>query len=286
MTERRFGPGEFYGDWEIRRSVSGFALGSFRASFREPVETHSHDCAHFVLVLSGGYVTGARGADEVMCAPTLLFNPAGTRHRDRFAGGGGRFVTVSLDGLAGPERYPLLDGPPVVLPDTFALRAARLIERELRRPAASGLVLEAAAWQLVMSGSEERAGTDPPRWLGRAVEMIRDTDPADLSVGAVAAVAGVHPVHLARVFRDWLGCTPGEYLRGRRLERAAALVGRTALALADVAAATGYADQAHMTHAFRRGLAMTPDALRRNGDVAPLQDAVGAVAQISGPASD
>ena len=270
MSEPRLGTGEFYGNWELRRRAGGFALASFAATFREDVETHTHETAHFVLVLSGGYITSARGADAVMCAPTLVFNPAGTRHRDRFAGGAGRFLTVSLDTGIGSERHALLDGPPMVLPDAFAIRAARLIERTLRAPEESGLLLEAAAWQLVATG--EGAGTAPPGWLTLALEMIRDSGIGTLSVGALAAEVGVHPVHLARVFRDWLGCTPGEYLRGRRLERAAALVGRSALALADIAAETGYADQAHMTHAFRSGLSLTPDALRRRSDVAPLQD--------------
>lgn len=272
MSEPRLGTGEFYGSWEVRRQAGGFALASFAATFREDVETHTHETPHFVLVLAGGYVTGARGADAVMCAPTLVFNPAGTRHRDRFAGGAGRFLAVSLEPSVTAGRNALLDGPPIVLPDAFAIRAARLIERALLDRQAPPLLLEAAAWQLVATGERERTAKGPPGWLTLALEMIRDSDIGSLSVSALAAAVGVHPVHLARVFRDWLGCTPGEFLRGRRLERAAALVGRSALALADIAAETGYADQAHMTHAFRSGLSLTPDALRRRDDVAPLQD--------------
>jgi AraC family transcriptional regulator len=80
----------------------------------------------------------------------------------------------------------------------------------------------------------------------------------------VAAFVGVHPVHLARVFERWFGCAPGEYLRGRRLERAASLVGRGASALAETAIEAGFTDQAHLTRAFRDRFATTPAAWRRH----------------------
>jgi AraC family transcriptional regulator len=82
----------------------------------------------------------------------------------------------------------------------------------------------------------------------------------------------VHPVHLARVFNDYLGCAPGEALRGRRLERVAALLGNSRAGLADIAADHGFADQSHMTRSFRGAFGMTPHAFRRSRDVADVQD--------------
>ena len=39
---------------------------------------------------------GARGAPDCASSPTLIFNPPGTTHRDRFTNGLGTFVTVSV----------------------------------------------------------------------------------------------------------------------------------------------------------------------------------------------
>ena len=102
--------------------------------------------------------------------------------------------------------------------------------------------------------------------------MSFTSDDADLSVADLAAEAGVHPVHLARVFKRYLLCSPGEHLRGRRLERAAGMLGESHASLADVAHASGYADQAHLSRAFRSAFHSTPSKWRRARDVAPIQD--------------
>lgn len=76
------------------------------------------------------------------------------------------------------------------------------------------------------------------------------------------SVAGVHPVHLARVFRKFTGCSPAEFVRQRRLERAQVLVRDTMRPLADIAASCGYADQSHFSNVFRRETGHTPGTCR------------------------
>lgn len=56
---------------------------------------HSHDEAHFVLVLSGGYMSSAVGTLLVSNTPVLIYNPLGTTHEGRFHGGRGSFVAIS-----------------------------------------------------------------------------------------------------------------------------------------------------------------------------------------------
>ena len=83
-----------------------------------------------------------------------------------------------------------------------------------------------------------------------------------MRVAEFARAAGVHPVHLARVFRQYLGCTPGDYLRRPRLERAAVLLRETPRPLSDVALSCGFADQSHLANAFKRHTGVTPGAYR------------------------
>ena len=100
--------------------------------------------------------------------------------------------------------------------------------------------------------------------LAVARELLDDRCGEAVRVTELARAAGVHPVHLARVFRQHLGCTPGEYLRRRRLERAAVLLRETARPLSDVALHCGFADQSHLAHAFRRHAGVSPGAYRRH----------------------
>jgi AraC family transcriptional regulator len=215
-------------------------------------------------------MSSAKGAPIASSTPLLLFNPAGTTHRDRFYRGQGSFLAVS----GGPAND---EGQAITVLDPYAIWTAHRLARELEDVALPALGLDGRAHQLVASvmpsTSDEAPGAaEPPSWLRRAFEMSFTANDSELSVADMANEAGVHPVHLARVFKRYLGCSPGEYLRGRRLERAAAMLGAPHASLADVACATGFADQAHFSRAFRSAFRSTPLAWRRERDVARIQD--------------
>ena len=275
MTVAR-SPSEFYGFRHGGTRVRGFELHAMAASCDEhDVPVHTHLDAHFVLVLSGRYITSARGGADAERSPTLVFNPPGTTHRDRFHGGVGSFVTISLsdDCFAACRGEPGMAGTALRLSHPSAQRAAFGIARELR-VGGDALVLESMALELVgtAGGSTEHVDASPA-WIRRAYEALMDGDPSiKLGIGAVAARVGVHPVHLARAFRQTWGCSPGELLRWRRIDRACDLLRASHLSAAAIASDVGFVDQSHMNRAFRAEFGLTPGAYRR-AHVAPIQDA-------------
>lgn len=108
---------------------------------------------------------------------------------------------------------------------------------------------------------EGRRRVRPPPWLLTARDLLADGD-GPAALGALAARVGVHRVHLAREFRDHFGLTVGDYVRRRRLVRARLLVAETDLPLSTAAADAGFADQAHLTRAFRAAFGTTPGRYR------------------------
>jgi AraC-like DNA-binding protein len=80
------------------------------------------------------------------------------------------------------------------------------------------------------------------------------------TLGSLAAHAGITPRQLRRDFGHWLGVSPGDYRRLVRLQRSLAHIA-TGHALADVAGAQGYADQAHMSREIRDWTGMGPQRL-------------------------
>ncbi len=72
----------------------------------------------------------------------------------------------------------------------------------------------------------------------------------------------MHPVHLSRVFRRWRGRTLRDSLRGVRLREACRLL-QEGLPLAEVALATGFVDQSHLSNVFRRVTGFTQGTTRR-----------------------
>lgn len=82
----------------------------------------------------------------------------------------------------------------------------------------------------------------------------------DCNVSDLARQCGVSRKRIHQVMTRWIGMSPSDYLRTVRLHRAKEMLlsGQTATS---VAAACGFADQAHFTRWFRRAFGYTPGDL-------------------------
>jgi AraC family transcriptional regulator len=85
---------------------------------------------------------------------------------------------------------------------------------------------------------------------------------ADLSLTGLAAAVGARPHRLARDFRDRTGTPLHQYVLSRRVERAAQLLRTSPAPIASIAFECGFADQSHLTTAFRRRVGVTPAVFR------------------------
>ncbi|GAA4245912.1 AraC family transcriptional regulator [Dactylosporangium darangshiense] len=110
----------------------------------------------------------------------------------------------------------------------------------------------------------------------RKVAEIRDRLLADLrcapSLRELAAGVELSPFHMLRVFREATGFPPHAWLVLERVCHARHLLaaGRSP---AEVAGATGFADQAHLTRWFKRVTGVTPAAFRNSVQDAARQPA-------------
>lgn len=91
----------------------------------------------------------------------------------------------------------------------------------------------------------------------RACDFLRENLSRQVSSAELEAVTGLDRFTLARQFRHLLGTSPHRYLVMRRLERAKGLI-TAGENLAEVACASGFADQAHLNRHFKKALGMTP----------------------------
>lgn len=93
-------------------------------------------------------------------------------------------------------------------------------------------------------------------------------------VGATAEAAGVSARTLQRQVRTVTGLAPKRWLALLRFAKAARTVALAQVNLAEVAAAAGYADQAHMSAEFARHAATSPGRLRAQARRQRCGDAV------------
>jgi AraC-like DNA-binding protein len=82
------------------------------------------------------------------------------------------------------------------------------------------------------------------------------------SLADLAAIGGVHPVHLSREFRKHYHMTIGELIRKRRIDRACELLSNSAMSLSEVALTCGFSDQSHFCAMFKSHTGLTPAKFR------------------------
>lgn len=100
--------------------------------------------------------------------------------------------------------------------------------------------------------------------LRRLADYIEAELAGDVSLDAMAEQVGLSPLYLTRAFKRAFGRPPHAYVTERRIERAKHLLRSTDLPIAEVALATGFADQSHFTGVFRK-LVGTPPGRYRSG---------------------
>jgi len=93
--------------------------------------------------------------------------------------------------------------------------------------------------------------------LNRAAEYLRAHLDEPVSLESLGKVTGVSPYHLQRSFSRQFGLSPARFQHQCRIHEACRLL-RQQQPIADVAVATGYADQSHLYRWFRRLMDTTP----------------------------
>jgi AraC family transcriptional regulator len=263
--------GAFFGNPFHVVTTPSFQFSGLQATLPErEVPLHTHKSPHLVMVLGGVYRTEARNGPGDCFPGTLIFNPAETTHRDCFRSDHGSFLSIT----PGAEVSRLLERAapvPLLVSDSeigfdesppIAHRIAKEMQLQLEDShcVLEGLGLELIA--LLAQIQEKPFSPSVPGWLWRIREMIHDCDGLDLTIAELAAAERVHPVYLARAYRRYFRCSPGEHLRHRRLLRTQGLLSGTDLPLVEIALQCGFSDQSQMTRSFSRKFGMPPARYR------------------------
>ena len=87
-----------------------------------------------------------------------------------------------------------------------------------------------------------------------------------LRIDELARLFGVHPTHLARVFRAAYGLAPKQYLQQLKLEKASELLRRSDMLVALIAESLGFEDQHAFSRCFKQQLSVSPTEFRKRAE--------------------
>lgn len=243
------------------------------------VRMRSHDQSHAALIVNLGSQGRCRGQiggeqiDKQLLRHHVSFIPPGIEADCEYPAGHGALML----GIPRPYLAELTQELGAEVPAAFhceqhqrLAQLAMMIEQEMRSPSfASDLLVEglmrAIAAVLARSndpGPRERVHLSPAK-LSRVLSYIEANLDSDISLSALAAVAGLSPFHFSRTFKLATGESPYHYVSLRRLARAQQLLSDSQLPLVQIALECGFASQSHFTSVFSKALGTSPGRYRR-----------------------
>lgn len=249
-------------------------LDLLRATFvKHAFARHAHEGFAIGVIERGAEMFSYRGAIHRAPAGSIVLINPGEPHTGQAAASDGwsysmlypessllRAVATELAGRARATPYfpePVVYDPPVA---TLLRRLHTLLEQSDATLERESQLYAVCAYLLVRHAAERpqrsTVGDEPGR-----VALARDYLEAHLeenvNLDDLARLTNLSPFHLLRVFRREMGLPPHAYLTQLRIVQAKRLLA-AGMSLPEVAQATGFSDQSHLTRHFKRQVGVSP----------------------------
>jgi len=125
-----------------------------------------------------------------------------------------------------------------------------------------GLVCRRHEAELMRLVGQQANRTSRRDSLQRVIRYVRDNLDREVALADAAAAAFLSPNYLAHLLKKETGKTFTELVTERRFERARELLANTDARIAEIAHATGFADEAYFSRRFRQWFSTSPRAYR------------------------
>ncbi len=262
--------GYFHGESLFVRKVTGALLAETSYLPYARISKHSHDHAYFCFVRRGIFSETVGNRTHTRGPSMLIFHPPYEEHSDSFQRLGGSCFNIQVDNslLGHAREHGLrLEGSSHFQGGLLLSLSMRLYHEARRQDDLSDLVIEGLVLEILAEASRSQycfSEGKPPRWLERAREIIHAHFSERLSLAGIAESVGIHPVHLARSFRQYYHCTVGDYVQRTRIEFTCRKISASDATLAEISSAAGFFDQSHFAKTFKQLTGMTPGKYRES----------------------
>lgn len=225
--------------------VDGHTVTVVRYAPFQELKTHAHGEEGLTIVLQGTFLEETQQGTMLARAGAVATRPHGLRHTNRFGAEGAVIIGLIPD----HDRFaePVRDWSWAEIPAAFRA-GLRLVGQDA----------DALPELLSVIGAPGR----PDRALVARARRALEDPQQQPSVSDLARAMDVHPVHLARQFRQAYGVSMREYRTIRLVRRAASAIVSTTAPLSRIAHDCGFADHSHMCRAFRYVAGWSPSRLR------------------------
>jgi len=259
----RLSEGEYFGSMMESRHHGLFSCSLTRYEPGATVASHYHENNYISLLVRGAYREKNRNGHSEIDAGNLIFRPGRYDHANDFNFAGGTCFNIEFK----REGLEMMDYD-FRLPDKMSIYPAGAFPslyklfHYFKSDWREELGLELILCLFSEIGQERAAPKGTLPWVAKVRAILDNEYDSHHTIGSLAARVFIHPVYLARAFREKTGTTIGEYQLQVRLRKAVFYLCNTDLSLGDIAFRTGFCDPAHFSNAFRACYCLPPKKFR------------------------
>lgn len=231
----------------VETRVAGNTVTIVRYAPFQELKTHAHGEEGLTIVLHGTFLEESSRGTLVAHAGSVATRPYGMVHTNRFGSEGVVILAVIPD----RDRFvePIREWTRSDIPAAFRAGLRLVAHDENALPELLAAISPTVRLDRMAAVRARRLLDDPEQHP---------------TVTAVSQLMNIHPIHLARQFRQTYAVSLREYRTIQLVKRATTLVVGTKTPLSRIAHECGFADHSHMCRAFRRVAGWSPSRLRRS----------------------
>jgi len=253
-------PGHYFGNEQQFNENASFKLNITAYQPQTHIHEHYHENAYLSLLINGGYKEAGKKSSSDIMPGEVLFRPAGYHHANYFHEGG-RCLNIEFK----KEALQQLEVPAVLPGKMMVYKAGQLdyLYRLLYFFSQDSGISFPEEYILNWLSAYTR-DTIPARlpWLPKVKAILENEFDTHHTIKSIGERVFVHPIYLARAFKEKEGMTIGEYQLKMRVRKAMALIFTTTLPVADIAFMAGFTDASHFIRSFRFFYMATPRRFR------------------------
>ncbi|MGV3616253.1 MAG: helix-turn-helix transcriptional regulator [Fimbriimonas sp.] len=260
----RLPAGQFFGTTDRDLEFDGVRLSVIGYEPSQEQPWHAHERVTFFAHLAGDQVDEGSRSEWTVPALGLIFHPAAAVHRSRLGPGGARGINLELSDTwleAHGVRPRDLGEHRVAHSDGLRTAVLRLARSYTPAPFGRQELLDTAV-EILEEFSQPGPAQPSAPWLKRVEERMRAEYRQPIGLAELAREADVHPMHLARVFRQRNGRSVTEHLQRLRLLDAVdnVLAGDS---VGSAALDAGFADQFHFSRMLKAHFGYSPKWIKQ-----------------------
>lgn len=105
------------------------------------------------------------------------------------------------------------------------------------------------------------------RYMYKALEKIEKDYSQNLMIEELASKTGLSTDYFSRLFKQFTGLTPSEYIRNVRLAKAVELLTKSGMSVHETARVVGFEDPGYFARQFKQTLGISPSAYQKENAI-------------------